>query len=112
MAGLTCSQSLFSIYTGLDACALAINGSNFTSSRAQWVLNSWKWLAAMNKFNYRLEALNVAKDIEHIPKHPWAPMEHPGNVETKIMTLIIINLPFGSDHPVVSRHILTPGSDG
>ena len=103
MAGLTCSQSLFSIYTGLDARALAINGSNFTSSRAQWVLNSWKWLAATNKFNYRLEALNVAKDIEHIPKHPRAPMEHPGNVETKITTLIIINLPFGSDHPVVSR---------
>ena len=103
MAGLTCSQSLFSIYTGLDACALAINRSNFTSSHAQWVLNAWKWLAATNKFNYRLEALNVAKDIEHIPKHPWAPMEHPGNVETKITTLIIINLRFGSDHPVVSR---------
>ena len=77
MAGLTRSQPLFSIYTGVDARALAINGSDesflFTDLRAEqrWVLynmNSRKWLAATNIFNSRLEALNASKNIQHIPK--------------------------------------------
>ncbi|KAH9955685.1 hypothetical protein BC827DRAFT_1235658 [Russula dissimulans] len=100
MTGPTRSQSLFSVYTGLDACALAVNGSDefylFMDLRAeqQWVsysMNSWKWLAATNEFNSRLEALNASKNAVHIPKHPRAPMEQLGKVETKVATWIACN---------------------
>src|SRR5712672_716698 len=100
MAGLTRSQSLFSIFTGVDARALAINGSDefflFMDLRAEqrWVsynMNSRKWLVATNEFNSRLEALNTLEGIGHIPKHPRTLMEQLGNVETKIATRIACN---------------------
>jgi len=78
MAGLTRSQSLFSVYVGLDARALEINGSDefflFMDLHAErrWVsynMNSRKWLSATNEFNSRLDALNAAKNAEYIPKH-------------------------------------------
>jgi hypothetical protein len=100
MAGLTRSQSLFSLYTGVDACALAINSSKefylFMDLRAEqrWVsynMNSRKWLTATNEFNCRLEALDASKNVKHIPKHPRALMEQLGNVEMKIATRIACN---------------------
>jgi hypothetical protein len=77
MAGLTRSQSLFSLYTGVDACALAINSSEefylFMDLRAEqrWVsynMNSRKWLTATNEFNCRLEALDASKTCRTHPK--------------------------------------------
>ncbi|KAH9957400.1 hypothetical protein BC827DRAFT_1270251 [Russula dissimulans] len=71
-------QLLFSIYMGLDACALVINGSDKfylfmdLHARQQWVsynMNSRKWLAATNEFDSRLEALNTLS--QNILGHSW-----------------------------------------
>ena len=52
-----------------------------------WVsynMTSHRWALATVNYNLRLEALNLAKNIATIPKHPCALMEHLGAIETKI----------------------------
>ena len=59
-----------------------------------WVsynMTSRRWVLATASYNSRLEALNLAKDIATIPKHPRALMEHLGAIETKIASRIARN---------------------
>ncbi len=97
MTGLTRSQSLFSILTGINVHALSIETSDefflFMDMRAElgWVsynMTSHRWVLATVNYNSRLEALNLAKNIATIPKHPRALMEHLGAIETKIASRI------------------------
>jgi hypothetical protein len=85
MTGLTRSQSLFSTLTGINVHVLSIETSDefflFMDMRAElgWVsynTTSRRWVLATASYNFRLEALNSAKNIVTIPKHPHALMEH------------------------------------
>ena len=100
VTGLTRSQSLFSILTGINAHALSIKTKDefflFMDMREElgWVsynMTSRRWVLATMNYNSRLEALNSAKNIVTIPKHPRALMEHLGVVETKIASRIARN---------------------
>ena len=56
-----------------------------------WVsynMTSRRWVLATDKYNSRLQAINSAKNIETVPKHLRALMEHLGAVETKIAARI------------------------
>ena len=104
LAGLTRSQSLFTLSTGIDARALSIDGNGgneefflFMEMRAEkrWVsynMNTHKWVPATIEYNSRLAELNAAKNIAPtIPKHPRALMEQLGDIETKISARIANN---------------------
>jgi hypothetical protein len=80
--------------------ALSIETSDefflFMDMRAElgWVsynMTSHRWVLATVNYNSRLEALNLAKNITTIPKHPRALMEHLGAIETKIASRIARN---------------------
>jgi hypothetical protein len=84
VTGLTRSQSLFSILTGINVHALSIETGDvflFMDMREElgWVsynTTSRRWVLATANYNSRLEALNLAKNIATVPKHPRALMEH------------------------------------
>jgi hypothetical protein len=101
MAGLTRSQLLFSILTGINVRALSIETGDefflFMDMREElgWVsynMTPRRWVLATTTYNSRLEALNSAKNvITTIPKHPRALMEHLGVIEMKIASRIARN---------------------
>ena len=93
----TRSQLLFSVLTGINAHALSIKTGDefflFMNMREElaWVsynMTSRRWALATDNYNSRLQAINSAKNIETVPKHPRALMEHLGVVETKIAARI------------------------
>ena len=110
MTGLTCSQSLFSILTSINVHALSIETSNefflFMDMRVElgWVsynMTSHRWVLATVNYNSRLEALNLAKNIATIPKHPCALIEHLGAIETKIaLCQGVVDCTSGVDIPI------------
>jgi hypothetical protein len=51
-------------------------------------MTSRRWVLATANYNSRLEALNSAKNIMTIPKHPRALTEHLGAIEMKIASRI------------------------
>ena len=60
-----------------------------------WVsynMTSHRWALATVNYNLRLEALNLAKNIAMIPKHPRALMEHLGAIETDRMTHLLATI--------------------
>jgi hypothetical protein len=86
--------------TGINVHALSNETSNkfflFMDMRTElgWVsynMTSRRWVLATANYNSRLEALNSAKNIVTIPKHPHALMEHLGAIEMKIALRITHN---------------------
>ncbi|GBE83530.1 hypothetical protein SCP_0505840 [Sparassis crispa] len=94
ISGLTASQRLFSISTGVHALSLTISTDNefylFMDLRSEqrWVsydMTPWKWVTAANDYNLRLEALNWSKAKSTIRKTPRALMEKLGEIEPKLL---------------------------
>lgn len=94
LAGLSRSQRLFRIHTGVDPRALEIKMSAefflFMELRynGQWTsfsMNSRKWAVATADYNCRLATLKNADGQPFVPKHPRALMEKLGEVEDKII---------------------------
>jgi hypothetical protein len=59
-----------------------------------WVsynMTSRRWVLATINYNSRLEAINLAKNIATIPKHPRVLVEYLGAIETKIASCIAHN---------------------
>ncbi|GBE80642.1 hypothetical protein SCP_0303590 [Sparassis crispa] len=97
ISGLTASQRVFSISTGIHILSLTILTDNefylFMNLRSefQWVsynMTPQKWVVAANDYNVRLEALNGAKGKNTIRKTPRALMEKLGEIEPKILTCL------------------------
>ncbi|KAL6300464.1 hypothetical protein BKA93DRAFT_819424 [Sparassis latifolia] len=97
ISGLTASQRIFSISTGIHILSLTILTDNefylFMNLRSefQWVsynMTPRKWVVAANDYNVRLEALNGVKGKNTIRKTPRTLMEKLGDIEPKILTCL------------------------
>jgi len=120
MAGLTRSQSLFSIFTGVDARALAVNGSDkfflFMDLRAEqrWVSYIQHELPKMACCNKRVQfSTGGAQRIKEHRAHPKTPSDAHGtawkcgnedrDTDRVQQPYMWVHLPFASDCPVASR---------
>jgi hypothetical protein len=98
--GLTRSERLFTIATHTDVRSMALKADDefflFMDMRAEekWAsfnMTSHKWVTATQKYNARLEALNIKKNRPTVKKNPRALMDLLGQVEPKVSERIIKN---------------------
>ncbi|OBZ69714.1 hypothetical protein A0H81_10073 [Grifola frondosa] len=94
VSGLTRSQQLFSISTGIDVRATSIGGGDeyflFMDLRLKnrWVsflMTPRKWVAAADEFNMELAKLDKSKGCSTTGKTPRALMDKLGEVEPQVL---------------------------
>ncbi|THH15644.1 hypothetical protein EW146_g4880 [Bondarzewia mesenterica] len=97
LTGISRSQRLFAVCTGIDARALAISSGDefflFMDMRleekwASFGMNSRKWVAATDTYNTRLQARNDAKGVPTIKKNPRALLDKLSEVEATVVEKI------------------------
>ncbi|KAL6299496.1 hypothetical protein BKA93DRAFT_829872 [Sparassis latifolia] len=94
ISGLTASQQLFSIATGINALSISITTDDefylFMDLRSEqkWVsysMSPQQWVMAANDYNTRFEAHSRSRGRTAIRKTPRALMEKLGEIEPKVL---------------------------
>ncbi|THH19481.1 hypothetical protein EW146_g1687 [Bondarzewia mesenterica] len=97
LPGLSRSQRIFAIYTGIDTRALSISSNHefylFMDMRleekwASFAMNSRKWVVATAAYNVRLQAMNSSKGLQAITKNPQALLNKLSEIEATIIQRI------------------------